>query len=192
MQVVNLDCACCKKRIALDRDGRACPRCSKPFHVRCIPASNACPECGATLVAADDANPRVADGSVRPIPVTVVAWLLIVMGVLVLVFSPFILNGPTGKQPMAGSALPIAVQAVQIYVGCIVSITCGIYMLSGRNWARLLYVGLTALGFILAFATSPAKLMLLPGFALYVVITILLFLPRSNAYFSGRRQPDAE
>jgi hypothetical protein len=94
------------------------------------------------------------------------------------------MNNPLVLELMAKSPLPVPVQFAMMYVGRAISITSGIFMLRGENWARFLYIILGAIGFLIGLATSPVKLMLIPGIIIYGIIVFFLLRPNANAFFS--------
>ena len=120
----------------------------------------------------------------RPTAVTVIAWILIATGGISLISIPVILNNPTGREMMAKSPIPISVQFVMMYVGLSISIISAIGMLKQQNWARLLYVAWSALGFSISLITSPMKTALIPGLLFFAIIVFFLFQPLANKYFS--------
>ena len=123
---------------------------------------------------------------VRPLSVTVIAWILIVMGVIALVSSTVMLSmlsNPQVKDLMAQNPVPIPVQFAVTYAGLLVMIVSGIAMLKGQNWGRLLYVIWSLIGFLIGVATSPMKLMMIPGGLFFAVVVFFLFRPKANQYF---------
>jgi hypothetical protein len=76
--------------------------------------------------------------------------------------------------------------------GPIVILVCGIGLLKGRSWARLLYVIWNILGLVIGLATSPMKLMLIPSFIVFLVIAFFLFRPNATAYLARREAPADE
>lgn len=124
----------------------------------------------------------------RPTPVTVIGWLLIVlsvmsaMGYLSLVLQQ---NDPQVQEALKASKLPVQVTYGMWVAGIAVLFACGYAMLGGKNWARLLYVGWTGLGMCVSLFTAPSKLMLLPGVAVFAVITYFLYRRDANAFFSA-------
>jgi hypothetical protein len=59
-------------------------------------------------------------------------------------------------------------------------------MLQGQNWARLLYVVWSAVGFVIGIVTSPIKAAMIPGLVVFVVMAFFLFRPKANEYFSSK------
>ena len=72
-----------------------------------------------------------------------------------------------------------------MYVGLVITLVCGIAMLKRQNWARLLYVGWSVIVLTISIATSPMKLLLLPGIIGFMVIAFFLFRPKANEYFQA-------
>ena len=85
---------------------------------------------------------------------------------------------------MAKSPIHIPIQFIMMYGGLAVSIISGFFMLKGANWARLLFVIWSAIGFLIGIATSPAKMMLIPGAIVYGIEVFFLFQPNANKFFS--------
>ena len=121
----------------------------------------------------------------RPKSITVVSWILIVMGGISLISSTFSLNSPVTQDLMSKSPIPITIQYIMLYAGLLITLGCGIAMLMRQNWARLLYVGWSILGFIIAIATSPMKMMMIPGVIIFIIFTFFLFRPKANEYFKA-------
>jgi hypothetical protein len=119
----------------------------------------------------------------RPKSITVVCWILIAMGGISLVTSIFSFNNPVAQELMSKSPIPISIQYVMMFVGLLITIICGIAMLKGMNWARLLYIGWSIIGFIIGIATSPMKAMMIPGLIIFFIFAFFLFRPKANEYF---------
>ena len=120
---------------------------------------------------------------IRPTSVTVIAWILIVIGGISLISSTLLLNNTAARELMARSSLPLSVQYVLLYLGLLVTIGSGIAMLKGQSWGRLLYVIWGAVGFLISVTTSPMKTAVIPGFVVYLVVVFVLFRPKANQYF---------
>jgi hypothetical protein len=121
----------------------------------------------------------------RPTSVTVIAWIILVCSVFALFGSIFTINNPMARELMAKSPVPLSAQYVITFAGLLISIVSGIFMLKGANWARMLYIIWGAIGFVFALGTSPAKLMLIPGFLVYAIFVFFLLRPKASAYFNG-------
>lgn len=121
----------------------------------------------------------------RPTSITIISWILIVVGATSLITTTAALNNPMAKELMARSPIPLPVQYATLYVGLLVMIISGVAMLKALNWGRLLYVIWSAAGFVISFATSPMKIAIIPGFLLYLVVVFFLFRPKANQFFAG-------
>ena len=119
----------------------------------------------------------------RPKSITVVGWIIIVMGGLNIISSILSFNSQITQELMAKSPIPISMQYIMLYAGLLISVGCGIAILKRQNWARLLYVGWSLVGVIVGLATSPMKMMLIPGVIIFLIFTFFLFRPNANEYF---------
>lgn len=130
----------------------------------------------------------------RPRSITIISWILIVLGGISAVSTTIMIGNPMVAELMQKSPVPMWLQWVMSYAGLLVMLVSGAAMLKGANWARWLYVGWTAAGFVFAFATSPLKMAMLPGFVFFCIIAFFLFRKKANAFFvpvptAGHAQP---
>ncbi len=121
----------------------------------------------------------------RPTSVTVVAWILIVLTVISLGSSLFMTNNPNAREIMAKTPIPIVLQFVLLYLGLAINLVCGVGVLMGSNWARVLYAVWGVFSFGLNFAVSPMKVVLLPSLVVFGLILFFLFRPAATAYFTA-------
>jgi hypothetical protein len=132
----------------------------------------------------------------RPTFVTVIGWLLILLGVLSLLSTPLVLFLDQTQAWLDASLLPRPVQIALNLASALVSLVGGYYMLAGKNWARLLFVvwsvGETALSLFLSPATAGSSVFLI-WVGLLVLIILLLFTPAANRFFgSGETEQAAD
>ena len=130
----------------------------------------------------------------RPTSVTVIAWILIVMGGISLVsttvmigtgmIDKVMIDNPAARELISKSPIPVPVQYVMSYISFLIMLVSGVAMLKRQNWGRWLYVVGTAAGFIIGVMTSPLKEAMVPGLVVFVVVTFFLFRPKANRYFS--------
>jgi hypothetical protein len=125
----------------------------------------------------------------RPTSVTVIAWLLIVLGGISILTTTAAINNPAVLEVMGRSPLPIGVQFAMTYAGLVIMIVCGVAMLKGRNWGRLLYVIWTGAGFVIGIFTSPVKGAMIPGLVVFIIACFFLFRPKANQYFAAPDPP---
>ena len=126
----------------------------------------------------------------RPTSITVIAWILILMGGISLVTTTLminpVMNNPAISELMSKSPVPVPVQYAMTYVALLVMLVSGIAILKGQNWGRWLYVVGTALGFLIGIITSPLKSAMIPGFVVFVVVAFFLFRSKANKYFADQ------
>lgn len=125
----------------------------------------------------------------RPTSVTVIAWILIVMGGISMISTAAMIDNPMVHEAMSQNPVPIPVQYVISYIGLLIMLVSGISMLRGRNWARVLYVAWSAIAFVFWLATSPMKPAMIPSFVIFLVIVYFLFRPKANEYFAATEPP---
>jgi hypothetical protein len=126
----------------------------------------------------------------RPTSITVIAWILILMGGISLVTTTLMINpvmtNPAARELLSKSPIPVPVQYAMTYVALLVMLVSGIAILKGQNWGRWLYVVGTVLGFLIGIITSPLKSAMIPGFVVFVVVAFFLFRPKANRYFADQ------
>jgi hypothetical protein len=121
----------------------------------------------------------------RPKAVAIVSWFLVVAGGISVISSLAMMNNEVAREVMSQNKLPVPVQYAMQVAGVLVMIVCGLSMLRGKAWARTTYVAWSAVGIVIAFATSPFTATLIPGVVFFLVVTFLLYRPASNAFFRG-------
>ena len=98
----------------------------------------------------------------------------------------FTVDNPAARELISRSPIPIPVQYAMTYIGLLITLVSGVAILKGQNWGRWLYVVGTAAGFLIGIITSPLKGVMIPGLVLFVVVTVFLFRPKANQYFSDQ------
>ena len=122
----------------------------------------------------------------RPTSITVISWILIVLGALGLLVAALMSNNPDVIEAMAKSKLGAGTQQIVGIASSVVSIVSGYGMLQGKNWGRLLYVISTVIGIALNFYAMPMGGMQYLGVAIFAVVLFFLYRPAANAWFGGR------
>lgn len=122
----------------------------------------------------------------RPTSVTVISWLTIASALMAGLFmATFSFRQDADTQRiMAQSSLPIAVQHGMALFGVALNLICGIFMLRGRNWSRILFIGWSVFALCVGFATSPYRAFLIPGVVMCAIEAYFLFRPAASAFFA--------
>ena len=115
----------------------------------------------------------------RPISVSIVAWVVIVLNIL----GVFMFVRASVLAPLTHAQLAYG------FLGCAVAIVCGAFILAGKNWARWLYVLWCTVGLGYALATIPSPMPLLPGAIKTAIIAFVLFRKPANSFFSRAPEP---
>lgn len=116
----------------------------------------------------------------RPRSVTVISWIFIAFGSIALLTS-LLPKLPGAEERIAEYRSQHPVLYALIFVGPILAVVCGVFMLRGCNWARWLLVVWFEYNVIGNVLHSPLRL-LLPGL-LFAVAVYFLFRPQATVYF---------
>jgi hypothetical protein len=120
----------------------------------------------------------------RPLAVTVIAWVVTVLGCLSLLGSTlWLLSWWQVPRP------PEQIwQLALCFLGAGITMACGRFLLRGANWARWLYLAWMAVQWVPFLTQShPASWIIALNLAIDLVIVACLFNPKANAYFQPRR-----
>jgi len=129
---------------------------------------------------------------IRPLSITVIAWVLIVMGLIAIGLTPLAWNVVLRQRPyaieelMARSSIPLPVQNVLSLLGALVTLASGVGVFYGRSWGRVLYVAWSVIRFLPGLATSPMKwglVSMAPGLVLFSIVAFFLFRKSASLYF---------
>jgi hypothetical protein len=124
--------------------------------------------------------------SKRPRSVTVISWISIPFGGLVL-FMSLLPKQPGAEASLAGFRSQHPFVYAYIVFGAALAVVCGVFMLRGRNWARWLFVLWFGYNVISKVVHSPLRL-LIPGL-LFAVVVYLLFRPQASDFFRQTEAP---
>ena len=122
----------------------------------------------------------------RPISLTIIAWVLIVLSLLALV-GAFTMKSNAAMMKMM-EQVPISVAAYQgwVVLGVIIDLICAYGIFKGQPWSRVLYVVWGIIGLVAGFFISPQKAYLVFGLIILIVISIFLYSEKANDWFSAR------
>ncbi len=128
----------------------------------------------------------------RPGSVTFIAWLIIICGFFGLLSTfAFVLlaaSNPGFKIQidayLSQDPIPVPIQYGLFCFNICAPILCGIAMLAGKNWARMLYAGSSILGIGVSFFSPSSQNTAISGAIVTLIILFFLFRPAANRYFS--------
>lgn len=123
----------------------------------------------------------------RPTGVTIVSWILIVLSALNLLVMFVAAASPNYDAALAKNHWPVAFQKVIGFVGLVVTLLSGVFMLKGAGWARWLYIGWSGVGGLLMFWNIGFTPLVIPGLVKYAVFTAVLLQKKSSDFFSRQQ-----
>lgn len=122
----------------------------------------------------------------RPVSLTIIAVLLIILSLLGLVAVMMI-----GRLPGTAEAIQqmhVSLMFLQVWgvVGTIVNLICAYGILKGMPWSRVLYIAWGVLGLVVSAYTSPSKGGVVFGLIVLVVFGVFLWTNAANDWFQAR------
>ncbi|MEN3972236.1 hypothetical protein WJS89_06100 [Sphingomicrobium sp. XHP0235] len=119
----------------------------------------------------------------RPTSLTVIGWILIVLGAWQIA-NIFLTQGTqTYQDALAASGQDPTVAMILNVVGGLVSVAAGWGALKGVDWTRLVYFGWMVLASVYALIVSPFTVLIIVGLVFPLVILFFLFRPAANRWY---------
>lgn len=118
----------------------------------------------------------------RPLAVTFICWFIIIACVVSVLSLTFILTNSAKLKEISAKDPYFTLQMTLAYATLVINFICGIAMLKGKNWARILFTVVGIANFTAGFYMGGSFSWGMVAFALFV---ILLFLPNANRFFTG-------
>jgi len=122
----------------------------------------------------------------RPLSLTIIAWILIVLSVLALIGTFAMQSNPQMVKMQEQMHTPVLFQHAWTVLGVIIDLIVAYGIFKGQPWSRVLYVVWGIIGLVVGFFILPQKAYLVFSLIVLVVISIFLFSARANEYFSAR------
>jgi hypothetical protein len=124
----------------------------------------------------------------RPKTVTLIAWFSIVVNIFALISTIWVANNFLTKIAMditlSRDPIPLHIHYGLIYFNILSSIACGIGMLMGHNWARLIYTGLSIFWIVTGFLFPSSQSQAIPIAIVTLLILFFLYRPKATRYFT--------
>lgn len=128
----------------------------------------------------------------RPNSLTVIGWVLIVLGAFGLLATAMLPANPVATEMLEQSPLPMSVHLAMGAIGGLISLICGYGVLKGLGWSRLLYTAWILISVAVTLASMPFTSFMIVGWVIQAVIIFFLFRPAANAWFRGGSAPASE
>ena len=122
----------------------------------------------------------------RPVSLTVIAWILIVLGLFGLYGAATLGSNPMAAKMLAQSPVPLVVNQLWSALGAVVGFIVAYGIFKGQPWSRVLYVVWSIIQILVGLYISPMKALLVVSVLVLVVFCIFLFSEKANDWFSAR------
>jgi ABC-type uncharacterized transport system permease subunit len=122
----------------------------------------------------------------RPLSLTIIAWVLIVLSAIALVGVFTMGSNPVMMKAMEQMHISLAFEQAWTVVGVIINLIVAYGIFKGQPWSRVLYVVWGIIGLVAGFFISPMKAALVLSLIILVVISLFLFGEKGNDWFSAR------
>ena len=122
----------------------------------------------------------------RPLSLTIIAWVLIILSLLALVGLFTMKSNPAMMKMMEQVPVSLLVYQSWTVLGVIIDLIVAYGIFKGQPWSRVLYVVWSVIGLGVGFFITPQKAYLVFGLIVLVVISIFLFSEKANDWFSAR------
>lgn len=122
----------------------------------------------------------------RPVSLTIIAVLLVVLSLLALVGVFTMQSNPAMVKMVQQMHVSLLFEQVWIVVGVIIDLIVAYGIFKGEPWSRVLYVVWGIIGLVVGFYISPQKAYLVLSLVILIIFSIFLFSEKANDWFSAR------
>lgn len=122
----------------------------------------------------------------RPVPLTVIAVILIIFAAFGLIGVFVIGMVPAMTASLAQMHISMALYQAWGALGAIVTVVCAYGILKGLPWSRVLYLVWGVIGLAVSAYISPTKSSVVLGLVILVVVCIFLWTNAANDWFQAR------
>ena len=122
----------------------------------------------------------------RPLSLTIIGWLLVVLTVLGLIGVAMMGRNPAQLKMLEQAHVSLLFEQVWGVIGGIVNLICAYGILKGLPWSRVLYVVWGVIGIVVGFYTAPMKAAIVVALIILVVIAAFLWTNNANDWFQAR------
>jgi hypothetical protein len=122
----------------------------------------------------------------RPISLTIIAWLLIVLSLLALIGVFTMQSNPAMTKMVEQMHVSLLFEQAWIVIGVIIDLIVAYGIFKAQPWSRVLYVVWGIIGLVVGFYISPQKAVLVLSLIILVIFSIFLFSAKANDWFAAR------
>jgi len=152
---------------------------------------------GVVADSVENIEKSIVPANKRPLSVSIISWILIVSGAYSIMMNVIALIIPATRDAMieimvqAPSIVSIPVRLLIMFVILIVMFLCGLLMLKGRNFGRMLYLISGAIfmvyGFVVnsSFNNMTSFALMIASAIVFLINLFFLFRLKANEYFKA-------
>lgn len=121
----------------------------------------------------------------RPLSVTIIAWILIVLSIISIIGIGLTAHSHLTQEMIKKTSMlsPLVLYVIS-FITLLINFVCGIAFLKGKNWSRYLYLITSLIGITINLITSEMRTMIIPSVVFFIIIILFLFIPKNtNAFF---------
>lgn len=122
----------------------------------------------------------------RPLSLTIIAWLLIILSLFNLVGVAMMRSNAAMMKAVEQMHASVAFLQIWGVAGTVVTLLCAYGILKGLPWSRVLYLVWGIIGLVVGFYTSPMKAALVLTLVILVVVCAFLWTNNANDWFQAR------
>jgi hypothetical protein len=122
----------------------------------------------------------------RPLSLTIISWVLIVLTALGLVAAFTAGSNPAMTKALEQMHMSLAMYQAWVVINSAVTLVCAYGFLKGYPWSRVLYVVWGVIGLVVGYSISPMKAAVLISLVVLVVVAFFLFRENANDWFQAR------
>ena len=122
----------------------------------------------------------------RPLSLTIIAWVLIILSLLALVGLFTMQSNAAMVKAINDMHVSMPLYLGWSVLGVIINLIVAYGILKGQPWSRVLYVVWGIIGLVVGFFISPMKAALVFSLVILVVIGAFLYTAAANDWFSAR------
>lgn len=122
----------------------------------------------------------------RPLSMTIIGWLLVVLSLFGLFGVVTMGSNPVTTKMLQQMHVPLFVEQIDVVFGAAIDLVCAYGILKGLPWSRVLYVTWGAISLVIGFYISPMKAAVVFALVVVVVIAGFLWTNTANDWFSAR------
>jgi len=122
----------------------------------------------------------------RPLSLTIIAWVLIILSLLGLVGAFTAQSNPAMVKAIDQMHISMPIYLAWTALGVLINLVVAYGILKGQPWSRVLFVVWGVIGLVVGFFITPMKAALVLSLVILVVIGAFLYTAAANDWFSAR------